>query len=195
VVVRVGIEQVEALATLPGTIVLLHRSLTNFAQTVNRLDQVVRRLDRLTEPLEAPIAALAPRLDALAPLLDEELIASLVAAVDSFPRGAAPALERLAQSQSQMASMAAALERLTAFLEAGYARLQSQPAATLAGLLLGGGGSPKGAAGAGGLPTEAGGTEGGGTGAGGAREAAPGPVPGRTPRPSTATEEHRSWRG
>jgi hypothetical protein len=180
-------------AALPGTIVLLNRSLTNFAQTVNRLDQVVRRLDRLTEPLEAPIAALAPRLDALAPLLDEELIASLAAAVDSFPRSAAPALERLGQSQAQLASIAAALERLTAFMEAGYARLQNQPAATLAGLLFGGGGAPKGAAGVGGRATEAE-----DTGAGGASETPEGttePVPGRKPRTSTTTEEHRSWRG
>jgi hypothetical protein len=181
-VVRVGFEQVEALVVLPRTIVLLNRSLTNVAQTVQRLDELVRRLDRLTQPLEAPIAALAPRLDALAPLLDDELIESLATAVESLPRTAVPALELLGQSQAQMASIATALERLTAFMEAGYARLQNQPAATLAGLLLGSGGGPKGAAGAG-DPT---------TGAGGTGEGVAGPVARRPPR---TTEEHRSWRG
>jgi hypothetical protein len=184
VVVRVGIEQVEALAALPGTIVLLNRSLTTVAQTAHRLDELVRRLDRLTQPLEAPIAALAPRLDALAPLLDEELIESLAAAIESVPRTAVPALELLGESQAQMASIAAALERLTAFMEAGYARLQNQPAATLAGLLLGSGSGLKGAAG-GGPETEAAGT----------RQGATGPAPGRPPRTSSTTEEHRSWRG
>jgi hypothetical protein len=185
VVVRVGIEQVETLVALPGTIVLLNRSLTNFAQTVHRLDELVRRLDRLTQPLEAPIAALAPRLDALAPLLDEELIESLAAALESVPRTAVPALELLGQSQAQMASIATALERLTAFMEAGYTRLQNQPAATLAGLLLGTGGGPKGSSsGAGGPETEAEGT----------REGAPGPVAGRPPGGTSTTEERRSWR-
>jgi hypothetical protein len=183
-VVRVGFEQVEALVALPSTIVQLNRSLTNVAQTVHRLDELVRRLDRLTQPLEAPIAALAPRLDALGPLLDEELIESLAAAVASVPRTAVPALELLGQSQAQMASIATALERLTAFLEAGYTRLQNQPAATLAGLLLGSGGGAKGLAGAGGPATEAVGT----------REEAAGPVPGRPPSATGTTEEHRSWR-
>jgi hypothetical protein len=189
VVVRFGIEQVEALVVLPGTIVQLNRSLTNVAQTVHRLDELVRRLDRLTQPLEAPMAALAPRLDALAPLLDEELIESLAAAVESFSRTAAPALERLGQSQAQMASMATALERLTAFMEAGYARLQNQPAATLAGLLLGSGGGPKEAVGAGGPAPGAGGPE---TGVAGTQAGA---VPGPPARGSSTTEEHRSWRG
>jgi hypothetical protein len=188
VVVRVGIEQVETLVALPGTIVLLNRSLTSFAQTVQRLDELVRRLDRLTQPLEAPIAALAPRLEALAPLLDEELIESLAATLESVPRTAVPALELLSQSQAQMASIATALERLTAFMEAGYTRLQNQPAATLAGLLLGTGSGPKGSSpGAGGPATEAGGT----------REGAAEPVPGRPPgstSTSNTTEEHRSWR-
>lgn len=125
--VRLGAEQAEALAALPGSLALLNRSLTNFAQTVARLDKLVLRLDRLTEPLEEPLAALAPRLQALVPLLDEELMSTLPAVLDSVNRNAVPALELIGQTQAQVASIAVSMERLMHVMDDGFARLSELP--------------------------------------------------------------------
>lgn len=140
-VVRLGTEQVEALAALPGSITLLNRSLTSFAQTVARLDKLVQRLDRLTEPLEEPLAALAPRLEALVPLLDEELMKTLPAVLDSVNRNAVPALEVIGQTQAQVASIAASVERLMQVMDDGFARLQDLPGVGLVTRLRGDRGS------------------------------------------------------
>lgn len=126
-IVRLGAEQAEALAALPGSLALLNRSLTNFAQTVARLDKLVQRLDRLTEPLEEPLAALAPRLQALVPLLDEDLMGSLPAVLDSVSRNAVPALELIGQTQSQVASIAVSMDRLMHVMDDGFARLSELP--------------------------------------------------------------------
>jgi len=126
-IVRLGTEQAEALAALPGSLTLLNRSLTSFAQTVARLDKLVQRLDRLTEPLEEPLTALAPRLQALVPLLDEELISSLPAVLDSVNRNAVPALELIGQTQAQVASIAVSMERLMHVMDDGFARLAELP--------------------------------------------------------------------
>lgn len=125
--VRLGAEQAEALAALPGSLTLLNRSLTNFAQTVARLDKLVQRMDRLTEPLEEPLTALAPRLQALVPLLDEELISTLPAVLDSINRNAVPALELIGQTQAQVASIAVSMERLMHVMDDGFARLAELP--------------------------------------------------------------------
>ena len=130
-VVRLGTEQVEALLALPDSLALLNRSLTNFAATVSRLDTLVRRLDRLTEPLEEPLTALAPRLNALVPLLDEEVLANLPAVLDAVNRNAVPALEVIGQTQAQVASIAASVERLMHVMDDGFARLQELPGAGL----------------------------------------------------------------
>ena len=126
-----GTEQVEALAALPDSLALLNRSLTSFAATVGRLDTLVQRLDRLTEPLEEPLAALAPRLDALVPLLDEEVLANLPAVLDAVNRNAVPALEVIGQTQAQVASIAASVDRLMQIMDDGFARLQELPGAGL----------------------------------------------------------------
>jgi ABC-type transporter Mla subunit MlaD len=136
-VVRFGTEQVEALAALPDSIALLNRSLTHFAQTVSRLDKLVQRLDRLTEPLEAPLTELAPRLQALVPLLDEDLMASLPAVLDSVSRNAVPALELIGQTQSQVASIATAVERLAGLMDEALIRLQDLPGVGLVNRLRG----------------------------------------------------------
>jgi hypothetical protein len=141
--IRVATEQLEALATLPQSIVLLNRSLTSLAQTVGRLDKLVRRLDRVTEPLEAPLAALAPRLDALVPLLDPDLIGSLPAVIDAIRRNAIPALEVIGQTQAQVASIAASVERLMTIMDDGFSRLQDLPGAALVNRLRGGGAGTK----------------------------------------------------
>ena len=136
-VVRIGTEQVEALAALPGSLARLNRTITSFAGTVSRLDTLVRRLDRLTEPLEEPLAALAPRLQALVPLLDEELMASLPAVLDSVSRNAVPALEVIGQTQAHVASIAQSVERLMQVMDDGFARLQDLPGAALVNRLRG----------------------------------------------------------
>lgn len=125
--VRLGSEQVEALVALPESLALLNRSLTSFAATVSRLDTLVQRLDRLTEPLEEPLTALAPRLNALVPLLDEEVLASLPAVLDAVNRNAVPALEVIGQTQAQVASIAASVERLMHVMDDTFARLQELP--------------------------------------------------------------------
>lgn len=135
--VRLGTEQAEALAALPGSLALLNRSLTSFAQTVSRLDKLVQRLDRLTEPLEGPLTALAPRLEALVPLLDEELMRSLPAVLDSVNRNAVPALELIGQTQAQVASIAASVEQLMQVMDDGFARLQDLPGLGLVNRLRG----------------------------------------------------------
>ena len=126
-IIRLGTEQAEALAALPGALALLNRSLTNFAQTVARLDNLVQRLDRLTEPLEVPLTALAPRLQALVPLLDEELMGTLPAVLESVNRNAVPALELIGQTQAQVASIAVSMERLMHVMDDGFARLAELP--------------------------------------------------------------------
>lgn len=136
-VVRLGTEQAEALAALPGSLALLNRSLTNFAQTVARLDKLVQRLDRLTEPLEEPLTALAPRLQALVPLLDEDLMKSLPVVLDSVSRNAVPALEVIGQTQAQVASIANSVERLMQVIDDGFARLQDLPGVGLVTRLRG----------------------------------------------------------
>jgi hypothetical protein len=130
-VIRFGTEQAEALASLPASLVLLNRSLTNLAATVGRLDRLVGRLDRLTEPLEEPLAELAPRLQALVPLLDEELMSALPAVLDSVNRNAVPALEVIGQTQAQVASIAASVDRLMHVVDDGLARLADLPGAGL----------------------------------------------------------------
>jgi ABC-type transporter Mla subunit MlaD len=149
-VIHFGSEQVEALATLPDTIVQLNRTLTSFAQTVARLDTLVRRIDRLTEPLEAPMAALTPRIEALVPLLDQDLIGSLPALIDAVQRNAIPALEVMGQTQAQVASIAASVDRLMHVMDDGFARLQDLPGAALVSRLRGSGSGAKGAGPAGG---------------------------------------------
>jgi len=135
--VRFGSEQVEALAALPDSIVLLNRSLTSFAQTVSRLDKLVQRLDRLTEPLEGPLTQLAPRLEALVPLLDEELMSSLPGVLDSVRRNAVPALEVIGQTQAQVASIASSVERLMQMMDEAFSRLQELPGVGLVNRLRG----------------------------------------------------------
>lgn len=125
--VRLGTEQVEALAALPESLALLNRSLTSFAATVGRLDRLVQRLDRLTEPLEEPLSALAPRLEALVPLLDEEVLANLPAVLDAVNRNAVPALEVIGQTQAQVASIAASVDRLMHVVDDALTRLQGMP--------------------------------------------------------------------
>ena len=124
---RLGSEQVEALLALPESIVLLNRSLSSFAATVTRLDKLVKRLDRLTEPLEEPLTALAPRLQALVPLLDEELISSLPAVLDAVNRNAVPALEVIGQTQAQVASIAASVDRLMHVMDDTLVKLADLP--------------------------------------------------------------------
>jgi uncharacterized coiled-coil protein SlyX len=192
--IHFGSEQVEALATLPDTIVQLNRTLTSFAQTVARLDKLVRRLDRLTEPLEAPLAALTPRLEALVPLLDHDLISSLPGVMEAVQRNAIPALEAMAQTQAQVAAIASSVDRLMTVMDDGFARLQDLPGAALVSRLRGSSSGAKGA-GAGGASaggaTGAGGASGaGGAGsAGGAGRQAPAAQPGpagRAHRPRLA---------
>jgi ABC-type transporter Mla subunit MlaD len=130
-VLRFGTEQIEALAALPDSIALLNRSLASFAATVTRLDTLVQRLDRLTEPLEEPLTALAPRLNALVPLLDEEVLASLPSVLDAVNRNAVPALEVIGQTQAQVASIAASVERLMHVMDDTFARLQELPGMNL----------------------------------------------------------------
>jgi hypothetical protein len=130
-VVRFGTEQLAALATLPGSVILLNRSLLEFAETLRRFDALVRRLNRVTEPLEAPLLALAPRLEALVPLLDEDLLRSLPPVLDSVQRNGLPALEALGQTQSQVAALASSLERLMNTMDDGFARFQELPGAAL----------------------------------------------------------------
>lgn len=131
-------EQAQALAELPETVVLLNRSLRGFAATVTRLDGLVRRLDRLTEPLEAPLTTLAPRLQALVPLLDEELLASLPELLIAVQRTGIPALELIGQTQDQVASIAASVDRLMHVMDDAVARLQVLPGANLVSRLRGG---------------------------------------------------------
>lgn len=129
--VRLGTEQVEALAALPESLTVLNRTLTSFAGTVARLDRLVQRLDRLTEPLEEPLAALAPRLEALVPLLDEELIANLPAVLEAVNRNAVPALEVIGQTQAQVASIAASVDRLMRVMDDTLTKLADLPGAGL----------------------------------------------------------------
>ena len=136
-VIRLAADEAEALAALPGSLALLNRSLTSFAQTVARLDKLVQRLDRLTEPLEEPLAALAPRLQALVPLLDEDLMKSLPAVLDSVNRNAVPALEVIGQTQAQVASIAASMERLMHVMDDGFTRLSELPGVGLVTRLRG----------------------------------------------------------
>lgn len=135
--IRFGTEQVEVLAALPDSIALLNRSLTNFAQTVSRLDKLVKRLDRLTEPLEEPLTQLAPRLQALVPLLDEELMGGLPVVLDSVKRNAVPALELIGQTQAQVASIATSVERLMQMMDEAFARISDLPGAALVSRLRG----------------------------------------------------------
>jgi exonuclease VII small subunit len=141
-VVRFGTEQIEALAALPDSVAVLNRSLTSFAQTVSRLDKLVQRLDRLTEPLEEPLAQLAPRLQALIPLLDEELMGALPTVLDSVNRNAVPALEVIGQTQAQVASIAASVERLMHITEDALSRIQELPGIALVNRLRGAERSP-----------------------------------------------------
>ena len=129
--IRRGQEQAEALAALPETIVILNRSLRSFAATVARLDRLVQRIDRLTEPLEEPLTALAPRLQALVPLLDEELLASLPELLATVQRTGMPALELLGQTQDQVASIAASVDRLMGVMDGAVGRVQDLPGAML----------------------------------------------------------------
>ena len=136
--VKLTTDQIEALAQLPSSIVLLNQTLTSFAQTVGRLDKLVKRMDRLTEPLEEPLAALAPRLQALVPLLDEELMSSLPEVLDSVRRNAVPALEVFGQTQAQVASIAASVDRLMHVMDDTLSRVQDLPGMNLVQRLRGG---------------------------------------------------------
>lgn len=135
---RTGRVQVEALAALPETVVILNRSLRNFATTVARLDRLVQRVDRLTEPLEQPLTALAPRLQALLPLLDEELLASLPDMLMVLQKSGLPALEMIGQTQTQVAAIAASVDRLMTVLDETVSRIGDLPGVTLVSRLRGG---------------------------------------------------------
>lgn len=106
--VKLGVEEVEALMALPSSIVLLNRSLANLAETVARMDGLVRRLDRMSEPLEEPLGDL---LTALPPLMD------------SMQRNAVPALEMFGQTQAQVAVIASSVERLVGLFDEVFSRL------------------------------------------------------------------------
>ena len=140
--VKLTTDQIEALTQLPSSIVLHNQTLTNFAQTVGRLDKLVKRLDRLTEPLEEPLTALAPRLQALVPLLDEELMAALPEVLDSVRRNAVPALEVIGQTQAQVASIASSVDRLMHLMDDTLTRLQDLPGVNLVQRLRGGSDRP-----------------------------------------------------
>jgi ABC-type transporter Mla subunit MlaD len=207
--VRLTTEQIEALTQLPSSIVLLNQTLASFAQTVGRLDKLVKRLDRLTEPLEEPLTALAPRLQALVPLLDEELMSSLPEVLDSVRRNAVPALEVFGQTQAQVASIAASVDRLMHLMDDTLLRLQDLPGVGLVNRLRGApverdrelaaAARPRGRARKA-APPAAPDTTPPDPGTAPAEPAAPpvsrpvGSDP-RLPRPSTDIEESRSWRG
>lgn len=124
-------EQAAAIASLPQAAVTLNRTLVAFAQTVSRLDTLVQRLDRLTEPLEAPLAALAPRLEMLVPLLEENVLGIVPELFETLRTDAVPALQRIDQTQQQVAVIAESVERLMGGLDETLTRLASLPGMSL----------------------------------------------------------------
>jgi hypothetical protein len=120
-------EQAVAIASLPQAAATLNRTLVAFAQTVSRLDTLVQRLDRLTEPLEAPLTALAPRLEMLVPLLDEDVLGMVPELFQTLRNDAVPALQRIDQTQQQVALIAESVERIMGGLDETLTKLGGLP--------------------------------------------------------------------
>jgi hypothetical protein len=128
-VLRHSVEQIEALAQLPETILIFNRSLNTFAQTVARLDNLVRRLDQLTRPLEGP-------LNAIAPLVEQVNFDDLVG---TFQRNVVPAMEMMGDTQAQIRTIASSIERLIAVMEESFGRVMDLPGVSLMSRLMPGG--------------------------------------------------------
>jgi hypothetical protein len=126
-VAKIVQEQALAIAALPQAAATLNRTLVAFAQTVGRLDTLVQRLDRLTEPLEEPLAALAPRLEMLVPLLDEDVLGMVPDLFQTLRNDAVPALQRIDQTQQQVALIAESVERIMGGLDETLQRLAGLP--------------------------------------------------------------------
>lgn len=120
-------EQAAAIAALPQAAATLNRTLLAFAQTVTNLDRLVQRLDRLTEPLEAPLTALAPRLEMLVPLLDDDVLGIVPELFETLRKDAVPALQRIDQTQQQVALIAESVERIMGGLDETLTRLAGLP--------------------------------------------------------------------
>lgn len=129
-------DQARLVAALPSTIRLANDSLVAFASTVQRLDKLVRRLDNLTQPLEDPLTALAPRIERLIPILDMPQLQDVPAMLDAVRQQGLPALAAVADTQRQVALIAASVERLMEGIEDATRRIADLPGAALIGRRL-----------------------------------------------------------
>lgn len=124
-------EDVVAVLSLPHTVAQLNRALVSFGQAVDRMDRLVRRIDRLTEPLETPLAGLADRLQSLVELLDHDAFKTMPDALTAVQRTAVPALDLVVQTQHQVATLAASVERLIGTMDQFTSWLPEFPGANL----------------------------------------------------------------
>jgi ABC-type transporter Mla subunit MlaD len=129
-------DQARLVAALPTTLRLANDSLVAFASTVQRLDTLVRRLDNLTRPLEEPLTALAPRLERLVPILDMPALQDVPEMLDAVRREGLPALAAVADTQRQVAVIAASVERLMEGIDDTLRRVSELPGANLIGRRL-----------------------------------------------------------
>jgi ABC-type transporter Mla subunit MlaD len=129
-------DQAKLVAALPSTIRLANESLVAFASTVQRLDKLVRRLDALTLPLEHPLTELAPRLERLIPILDMPQLHDVPEMLDAVRQQGLPALAAVADTQRQVALIAASIERLMEGIDDTLRRVGDLPGAALLGRRL-----------------------------------------------------------
>ena len=92
---------------LPATLKAFNDSLERFNETVARLDRMVDRVETVTSGLVTPIEQVAARLDR---------VRDIPELVDTLRHEALPALRAAADTQQQVAALAAVLDRIVELL-------------------------------------------------------------------------------
>lgn len=117
---------------LPATLKSFNDSLERFNQTVGRLDRTVSRIESATSQLVAPLEQVTPRLDRLASALDVPSVRQVPELLDTLRKEAVPALRAATDTQTQVALLTTAVERV-------LTRLNDLPGASLVRRITGGG--------------------------------------------------------
>jgi methyl-accepting chemotaxis protein len=119
-------DQARLMASLPRTLQAANDAIAALSQTIVTLDKNIQRANRIAEPLLDPLEQIAPTIIQLAGLLEKIDVRQVPDLVEQL-REAIPALRGAAQTQQQVASVVASMDKLIGVLEDVVARLGEFP--------------------------------------------------------------------